>query len=369
MIVARPLPDHAMCPLPRVAYGALLALVISSQTGNAAAQPNQSFELEWNSPSSCPQQLDVNEQIRSMLGAAPGATLPSGLRAKGELEPIAERFQLTLTVRVGQTERSRVIVSDDCTSLGKAAAVVLGLLIRREHESGRELSDSDLGSDFQPSTPPREPVARKTPPAHPDEPPKPHERVAPAQTHDASTPRSWHVLVMVPTFSVDYLTLPKVGYGVGVAAGVVHGTWRWFASGTIWGTQRIARGGITPYEASFTRKSFEAWVCRGWRSDAYELSPCVLAAVDVLNASASGDRLTTEPRRIVLASAGAGLVGFWHLTERIGFFLSVTGRVAIRRSEFLVASEAEVAGQASTDRAHTIPWGTTLTSIGSEWNF
>jgi hypothetical protein len=335
-----------------------MLLVISSQTVDAAAQPNQSFELEWYSPSSCPQQFEVTEQIRSMLGVAPDAALPSGLRAKGELEPIDERFRLTLTVRVGRVERSRVIASDDCTSLGKAAAVVLGLLIRREHESGRALSDSDLGSEFQ------QPAISKTPTLPPAPTVKPRERVAPPQTHDVPNQRSWHLLVMVPTATVDYFTLPKVGYGIGVAAGVAHNSWRWFASGTLWRTQRTAQGGVESYQASFARKSFETWVCRGWRSDAFELSPCALAAVDVLNASASGDRLTSEPRRIVFASAGAGLLGFWHLTERVGLFLSVSGRVQFRRSEFVVA------GMLSTEyQTHTVPWGTTLTSIGSEWIF
>src|SRR5512138_3276057 len=148
MCAARPLPALLPRPILRAAWVAVLNLAFASQTGDAAARPKRSFELEWNSPPGCPQQFDVTEQIRAMLGAAPGASLPSGLRATGIIEPIDDRFHLTLTVQVGLIERSRVIVSDDCTSLGKAAAVVLGLLIRREHESGRALSDSDLGGDF-----------------------------------------------------------------------------------------------------------------------------------------------------------------------------------------------------------------------------
>jgi hypothetical protein len=331
----------------------IATILVFPPTVEAAAQPNQSFELAWNSPSGCPQQLEVTDQIRTMLGAAPGTTLPSGLNAKGVIEPVDTRFQLTLTVKVGPTERSRIIVSDDCTSLGKAAAIVLGLLIRREHESGKELSTSDLGSDF------REPTA----PSAPSEPSTSTLPPAPTQTRDEPTQRKWHLLVMAPTATVDYFTLPKVGLGFTLGAGLRYESWRAFVTGTLWRTQHLTRPGIETYTATFERKSVEAWGCRGWSSGDFELSPCALVSVDFIDASASGDRLTTQRHQLVHASAGAGLLGFWHITQQIGLFFAASGRVASVRSEFVVKTVI------SSDDAHTVPWGTTLTSIGSEWIF
>ena len=312
MSVARTLHAPRIRDLSRVLFGTITAILVFPPAVEAAAQPNQSFELAWNSPSGCPQQLEVTDQIRTMLGAAPGATLPSGLSAKGVIEPVDARFQLTLTVKLGPTERSRIIVSDDCTSLGKAAAIVLGLLIQREHESGKELSTSDLGSDF------REPTA----PSGPSTSALPH---APAQTRDEPTQRKWHLLVTAPTATVDYFTLPKVGLGFALGAGLRYESWRAFVTGTLWRTQHLTRPGIETYTATFERKSFEAWGCRGWSSGDFELSPCTLVSVDLIDASASGDRLTTERHQLVHASAGGRTAGFlahhsanWAIFRRIG---------------------------------------------------
>lgn len=362
---------HHSRPIRRALVVAIVHGFVATQALNATAQANQTFELEWGSPPACPQQLDVTEQIRATLGAVAGATLPSGLRAKGVIEPIDERFQLRLTVRVGQTERTRVIVSDDCVSLGKAASIVLGLLLRREHESGHELSGTDLERDFQAPTIAQQPTSTAPPTAKSNavEPsPRPQQPVATAQTHDASTPRRWQLLFMLPVATVDFFTLPHAGYGLGVAAGVMSGSWRWFALGTVWRTEHTEPNRTEPdrtelYRATFTRKSFESWVCRGWSKDMFELSPCILAAVDIIGASASGDRLTTKPSNFALVSGGAGLMGVLHLSNYSGLFLSVTGRLTLRRGQF------EVSTMQQTEQAHTVPWATMLTSIGTQWFF
>lgn len=375
MFEARPLHDRTMRQADRWACGVLVAMALSSTTTRAGAQPNRTFELTWQAPANCPQQLEVTEKIRVMLGAAPGLTLPSGLRSRGLVEIVDARYRLTLSVRVGETERSRVIAADNCSSLGKAAAVILSLLIRKENESGRELSDSDLGGDFTHPTEPDDASKGEnrgqtnqsdgtTKPSEPAQPAKPEESVtAPSPRPDPSHRRPWQLLLMAPTATVDYFTMPHVGVGVGIAAGVTSGGWRGFVTGTLWQTQQVTPGGVEAYKASFARKSLEGWGCRGWRSGDWEVSPCALVAMDVVSASASGDRLITKAHTLVLASAGAGLAGFWHLTEGLGLFLTATGRVALRRSEFVVE------GMLRPDQTHTVPWATFVTSIGSEWFF
>lgn len=334
--------------ISRVAFNAFLTTIIATYAFSAEAQSNQ-FELEWQGPPNCPEQSEVTEQVRAILGAAPGATLPDGMHARGVIEPIDERFQLTLTVRVGSAERSRVIASDDCASLGKAAAVVLSLLIRRANESGTKLSEMDLGGAFDPPAASIEPARSKAPP-----PPLPVVK---------KNERRWNWLVWTPTVSVDYLMLPKVGYGVGVAVGVTRDAWRGLVAGTFWPEQQVAGGGVEPYEAFFKRKSVEIWGCRGWRGGAFEVAPCGLATVDLISASASGDRFTTKPHHIPIVSVGSGLVGFWHMSRKLRLFLSTTGRIAVYRTDFVVDGMME-----SVD-AHVVPWGTLGTSMGIELVF
>jgi len=341
--------------------GVLTAAVLTCWSSNVAAQELPHFELAWESPAACPEQSEVDEQIRSLLSAAPGSALPSHLRAKGLIEPTGERFQLTLSIQIGPTRGVRIIQSDECVSLGKAAAVVLGLLIRKEQDLGRELSHADLGNDFQTSTKPAEP---STPPS--GKPPasgQPNLPDAKSQTHDEPTQRQWYFLVNVPSATVDFWTLPKRDTGFGIAAGVLHQQWRFFVSATNWSSQQRTITDVETYSSYFKRKSFEIWGCRGWGSGAFELAPCVVTAMDLVTASASSARLNASEQRVAIFSAGAGMSAYAHLAPWFSLYLATTGRIVANRRQFLVK---EISGDFPT---HTIPVGAWLTSIGSEWIF
>jgi hypothetical protein len=317
--------------------------------------------LEWEAPANCAQQSDIIEEIRKVLGASRGATLPSGLSAKGVIAPSNERFKLELTVRTRQSERTRVIVADDCGSLGKAAAVVLGLLIQRVQDSGGELSESDLATNFASEPTPHEPI-----PEHQVEKPldTSESEKAPLKerkppTDDTLSRRRWHVLLM-PTLTIDYLTLPSESFGLGVALGASYDQWRTFLLSTYWRSQQLKRGGIEPYDAQFERVSFEAWGCRSWSWGSFDLSPCALAVLDLIQGSASGDRFTTEGKNVPLGAIGTGGIARWNVSKHWGLFVAATGRIAVFRTDFVVKA------MMATDRTHVVPWGTVATSIGTE---
>jgi hypothetical protein len=295
----------------------------------------------------------VDEQIRTLLGAAPGSALPSHLRAKGVIEPIGERFQLTVSIQMGQTKGTRVIAADECRSLGKAAAVVLGLLIRKERDLGRALSDSDLGSDFEHASPPR--------PSTPST--SPNTESPNQQTPNEPSPRTWFLLARGPSVTLDYLTMPEPQLGFSIAAGVLHHPWRVFVSGVLWLSEARSTEGGDAYRATLERQSLESWVCHGWRWGELELSPCLLAAVEFVAASASGDRLTRQSPRTVALTPGGGLTGYLHLAPHLSLFFSATGRFWTNRPAF------EVQGMFGTYHPHTVPLATVQTSIGSEWFF
>jgi hypothetical protein len=380
---ARPVVAHSTS---RAALTAFTAASLSCWTLNVTAQQAQQaqrtqqpqqFELEWESPSGCPQKSKVDERIHLLLGASPGSVLSSHLRALGVVEPIGERFQLTLTVDVGQTRKVRVIASDECTSLGEAAAVVLGLLVRKELDLGRELSNTDLGNDFQTPSKPIEPTAEKSvSPAEKKASPAPKSPVIPAQVPEPEPEpgfrRQWFLLVRGPMGSADFLTLPDTGLGLGLAAGVLHYPWRFFASATFWSSQERTTTGAEAYRATFKRQSAEIWGCRGWRKSTFELAPCVVTAVDLLNAGASSGRLTTQERRVGVFSAGVGLTGHLHLASWLSLFLSTTGRFIVNRPTFVVQAMSITQTDPvalTSEQAHTVPTATIVSSLGVEWIF
>ncbi len=342
MSLARLSQYRLRCSTIRVTIGIEFATAVLVQSADCFAQQDQFLELEWDAPPNCPQPMEVKEQVRKLLGTQEGSELPSHLRAKGTVELASERYQLTLLVQVGTTKGTRVIASEDCNGLGKAAAVVLGLLIRKERKLGRELSAGELSLDFpQPSTSTEASVSPSVEPSR-----------AP-----------WHLLVRIPIVQFDYWTLPDPSFGLGLAAGVAHAGWRVMASGSLWLSQTRKSAGVLPYEANYRRKSVEVLGCRAWLSAPFEVAPCALVALDVVNARASGDHLSSKSEGTTWASVGGGIVGFWHLSQSASLFLSATGRVMTHRPVFVVE------GLMGADRAHAVPAGSLQTSIGGEWSF
>ncbi|MGC4068471.1 MAG: hypothetical protein QM784_28255 [Polyangiaceae bacterium] len=300
----------------RLALGAFVVAMLgwSSVARGQSVEPE--FALEWQAPANCPGQPEVWAQVRLLLDVGPKDTLSSRLTAMGVIESNGDRYQLTLSIEMGRTKGSRVISSVDCQSLGKAAAVVLGLLIRKERALGRDLSDSDLGSDFQSPTPqpeptPATPVARQIPP--------------PEESSDSEP--GWFLL-RGPALAMDPTTLPGVGWGGAGAIGARLVPWRLFLNVALWKSQSKTVSAMgDEFRASFGRKSVEAWGCREWEWGAFGGSPCLLAAVDVFNASATGAEFVSQSQSLAIISAGPGLVGHWYFRRSTSLFLSAAGRI------------------------------------------
>jgi hypothetical protein len=278
--------------------------------------------------------------------------IPSRLSAKGVIEPSGERYQLTLSIEVGQIQGSRVISSVDCPSLGKAAAVVLGLLIRKERDLGRDLSDSDLGNDFQRQSKPPEPEASE-----------PSASVSPPAEDKPDAEPGW-LLVRGPTLMFDASTLPEYGWGISGGVGVHLAPLRLFATGGWWAAQTKTVGdGGNEYRATFKRRSIEAWGCRGWNRGALSGSPCVSLGVDVFDASASGSEFQARSQRATALSAAAGFSGYWHWGPTMALVLSTTGRIWLQRPKFVVQ------GMLESEVAHFVPVAAFQAAVGTEWIF
>jgi hypothetical protein len=336
----------------RLVVGAFAVTLLGWSSIARAQREEPQFALEWQAPPNCPGAVEVWTQVRSLLDVSSKETLSSRLKASGVIESTGDRFQLTLTIEMGPTKGSRVISSVDCQSLGKAAAVVLGLLIRKERDLGRDLSDSDLGSDFQSQKPPTEPA-----------PSMPKAPVAPPVADEPASEPGWF-LVRGPALTFDPLTLPGMGWGGAGGVGARFVPWRFFLSAGLWKSQSKTVSKIgDEFRASFSRKSVEAWACRGWEWGTFGGAPCLLAGVDVFDASASGDEFASQSHRLAIVSAGAGLDGHWYWSQSMSLFLSAAGRIWTKRPTFVVQ------GMLETEDAHTFPPLSVQLSVGTEWIF
>lgn len=317
------------------------------------AQADVPVDLSWEAPEGCSQQVEVEQQIRMLVGTLGEAHQVSRLRVTGSIEPFNERYRLTLVIERKSTHGTRVIESDDCQSLGKAAAVVLGLLVRREISSGRELTESDISGQPELSKPPEaaKPIAAPRQPEIPPQPP-PVARL-----------RSWRAIVQGPKVSVDLWTLPRASIGVGLGAGIAHGAWRAFVTGGLWKSQSSTFSGFQPFQADFHRWSLESWLCRGARLNPFEIAPCALLAFDDVTARASGGGRVPRARSAAWLSVGGGISGYWHIDHNLSLVISGSGRIMTIRPQFLVE------GFAGEDLAHKVPLGTFVSSLGFEWIF
>lgn len=344
----------------RVFIGAAWALVIASATMQCFAIQDPLVDLTWEAPANCPQQSEVQEQIQSLVSGLEPAQWRTSIRARGAIEFTGEQFELILLIQQGRLTGKRVIASDDCRSLGKAAAVVIGLLMRKEQKLGRQLSAGEMNDGGELSVRASEPSSDVAQAGASDA------RSSSLPTHDATYGTQWHPLVVAPKLTMDFGTLPKPGVGVGLGVGLMVRSWRVLVSGEFWPSQTkpLPQGFGQLSEATFRRKSAELVGCRGWSWHPFELAPCIQLAFDHVTAQAAGDRVTPMFQAVNLVSVGGGVSGFWLLGQRASLFVMATGRVATRRPTFVVRGPPF-----EPDAIHTIPPAALVTSIGCMWIF
>ncbi|HEY5959559.1 MAG TPA: hypothetical protein VIV60_23545, partial [Polyangiaceae bacterium] len=328
-------------------------------------QRENPLEFTWSAPTHCPQRADVMKHIESLLRDSEGMPSRSSVVARGVIEPAGERYQLTLTLREEDTTGKRVVTADNCDSLGKAAAVIVGLLIRRERQLGRQLSGQEISgvladpanSPKLSANPDERDVSAGSQPKEADQ----NRQLNP--TAPAGVDSDWHLALFAPLVSLDYRTLPKEAIGIGLAIGVLRESWRLMLATQFFLPQSKASPNTSVYEAKFQRESIELWGCHGWRWHALELAPCAQLQLDLIQARASGDRLSSLARWVPVPSAGGGLLALWHLHPRASLVVAGSGRAFLFRPEFMVE------GIELTEQAHREPFGTLVASVASEWIF
>jgi hypothetical protein len=344
--------------------GYVCVCVAVFRTTICLAQLNTPVELTWDAPKECPQDAEVQQQLRQLVGKFSGEKAVS-FQARGTIESLDGHYRLTLNIVRGATNGARVIDSDDCKSLAKAASIVLALLVQKEKTLGRDLSESEIsGQPDEPRDATRQssPVQAPAPAASAQPPiaesPQPQLTSPPVK---ASSP--WHFLIRVPQAKIDFATLPRPGYGIGLGGGVSHQAWRAFITATYYPTQRLTSSGSDPYRMEFRRVSLDALGCYGWRSGEFEFAPCGTITADHVSAHAGGDYLISQDKGAFWLSIGAGFSGHLHLSRRLALVALTTGRIATNRAKF------QVGAPVGTEQTHRVPLAILDIAFACEWIF
>ena len=175
----------------RLACGAACALLLSMQAEVCLAQTDMPVELSWRLPENCPKQTEVQEQIRTLVGTL-GETQPAiPLRVRGVIEPINERYRLTLLIEKESGSRHTRDRIRRLPEPWKGSGSRARPFSAQGSKLGRELTESDISG--KPEPPPKPPDAPK---------PKPPETIRlPAA---AARERQWRVLVRGPEVAADF---------------------------------------------------------------------------------------------------------------------------------------------------------------------
>lgn len=330
----------------RQALSTAAAVAIMVQASLGLAQPASPIDLQWEAPENCPQQADVQQQVQDLLGGSASQAPAHPLRARGIIETSGEHYRLTLSIERTSSHGSRVIESDDCNSLGKAAGVVLGLLVQKERSLGRELSDTEIFGPSEPKPIPETPA----PPAA-----KPPRKAEPE--------RPWHILVRAPEAQVDFFSLPRLGYGIGAGVGFAYRAWQATLVGTVFNSQTHSSNRVQPFQAEYLQRSLDLLGCHEHRFGSLGVGPCALVGMNRVVASGSGDRLEPRDRAAVWFSLGGGLAAHWHLHRHVSLVATTAGALATKQPEFLVETFL------GPVEAHKVPLATLAVSLGCEWIF
>ncbi|MEI9948841.1 MAG: hypothetical protein WDO74_07610 [Pseudomonadota bacterium] len=334
-----------------------LALLLTART--SVAQSGVPVQLGWQAPANCPQAAQVRQKLRDLLGASAGDAAPSRLRAEGKIQPIGERFRLTLNIHYDLVNGTRVVQASSCEDLGGVAAVTLALLFRAEHSSSAPLTARDLGGGSTVAGADNRSAAgeenratdaqnraageQERSPTTPTD----ADKLAPSEQPQASesggsAPSSFRFTFRAPELRADVGVLPELSYGIGLAAGLRHDAWRFLASGTVWLAQNYEPGQFAGYGAQFSRVSGELSVCRGWQFARFELAPCLLLSLDDVSARGTGVGISSTNPRTAWMSIGAGFQGLWSLNRHAALVLGVNARIATSKPRFVSDSVGEI---------------------------
>jgi hypothetical protein len=333
----------------RLASALAVAAVLGCVDGARAAEP---LALTWKAPPECPQRAAVQARIDALVPAAAGSK--ERLEADGTIVRADGRFRLTLVMRIGELRGERQIESDSCKDLAGAAAVALGLMLQSadpSRETGKT-SSAPSSETTPPATSQNEPKntgGTAPTPARPS--PSSSDAAAEEEARardeeqrarDRARERGWAVLLHGPLLAFELGQLPDPSFGGALGGGVRLRDWRFSVDFQIGPTQSLAVNGEPRLEADVSRLALEAWVCRAWRAEPFELSPCLTVAWERTSAEGTGYGVDSRATHASFVSGGAGVFSHVFLSDFFALMLGAGGRIEGARPHVIVQGVGEI---------------------------
>lgn len=356
----------------RCALGIALAALTANQVG--LGQNPSVLELHWDAPSQCPQSDVLQERIRALVGST--EVRPEQLRAEGRITRIEDKYHLVMLVRSGSAVGIRELDSDSCDHLTGAAAVALGLLVRRARSAATPLSSEVLGAPPQetgePSAdrPPTDESHNALSPSNVDAGPQPGPqnnatRAPPAVAHQpptsnaAGSTRKLKGLLRAPSVEIGLGSLPGLSAGYAIGAGVSYEAWQAVLTGVLW-PQRTVHSQWPGFGVEVTRYSLALDGCRAWRSGRLEWAPCVHTGLVKIVASGTGPGILPVKSNTSVWSAGASFETKLRFAPWVALLLAVTGELQTTRPRLVTKEIGEI---------YRFPIVGLKFGLGSEWLF
>jgi hypothetical protein len=176
---------------------AVLSLATLVPAGAALAAPGDpGIELAWTAPAECPTREFVLAEVERIVG--PGGVRRPVLAEASVLRRADGRWTLRLRTQQDEDVGERLLEGDTCRGVASAAAVVLALTVQTE---------AVVVTPVPSASAPAPPASSSAPPADSTPTPKP-----------PPPPSPWTFLAR-GTGVVDFVTLPSVAGGAGIALG------------------------------------------------------------------------------------------------------------------------------------------------------
>jgi hypothetical protein len=312
-----------------------------------ASTARAQVELYWSAPATCPQESDVRARIQALAGAS--LAKAERLRAEGTIAREGERFRLTLRVFDANDVRERVIESDSCADLSGAAAVALTLLLGEKQveqpdgAAGRAGAGGAGGDGSKASS--AGSAGLDSPRGNPEN--------RPAEAEDASDvaddepaanagERAWHVLLRAPVVALDVGPLPSPAPNFGLSAGMKFSEWRVLIGAHVSLGQRITSPDEPDIGADLERRTAWLSACRGFGSARFELSPCLVLALEDVRARGFGMDVVPESPRAVFLAPGVGATAHLHIADFLSVFAGASGQIELARPRVVIRGVGEI---------------------------
>jgi hypothetical protein len=341
----------------------------------APARAQGEVDLAWTAPAECPQRDAVRQRIRAL--ADPALRDAGQIRAEGRIVRIDARYRLTLSVRDQGELRERTIDAESCVDLGGAAAVALGLLVRKSPEQpgvstspgtsgdatakgpgegttgSAPSSDKNSGAATQkppPVVPATASPSGKTPEKpgaesekDPEEPESPNTGDVPSPYEDVSRPSGRiEPILRAPVIAWDFVRLPKPSFGLGGGLGIRYGAWRFVGSGRFVFNQTWLMPGSADAGAEVSRAVLDVSACFGLRSGRLEFAPCLTAGLDRVSARGTGAGVSPRSQYAISAVLGAAGAAHLYVFESMAILASVGVGVETSTPHLVVEGLGEV---------------------------